>query len=94
MMDPNVRRHLQDLQAGRIGPIGDVTLEAAPATSTTVTTRSCSSTSLVLLMHNSGRAANQTVQYITPGDGSFVITHTAHATPDLYRWVVFSPVNR
>jgi hypothetical protein len=90
-MDASIRRELDDLRAGRIGSVGTFTLSTA--TSTTVTTQACSSRSHVSLMHGSTRAANQTVQYVTPGNGSFVVTHTAHATPDSYRWAVLTPTN-
>ena len=45
-------------------------------------------------MKTTSGAPTQTVYGIVPGNGSFVIHHTADATPDTYRWAVFTPINR
>lgn len=96
-MDAETRRSFQDLQAGRIGPVGEVVL-ADSGTTTTVETRSCSSTSFVSLSPIDAGAATEfgagTLR-VVPGNGSFVITHTASASPArTFRWVVLTGINR
>lgn len=92
-MDQETRRQLQDLQAGRRAPIGTVTLAVSPATTTTVTTQACSSTSHVTFTKRGTSAGTQTLYGYTPAKGSFVIGHSAHASPDTYSWEVSTGIN-
>lgn len=89
---PEIRRWLDDLQAGRNVTVGEVVLAANPATSTTKTSRGCSSSSCVTLTAmNAGAAAivgTATGVYVVPGNGEFVINHPASAANCTFRYVV------
>lgn len=92
--DPEIARAIQDLAAGRVGTVGEVTLETS-GTTTTVTTRPCSSTSFVGLSPLNAGAAAEGIPQVVPGNGQFVITHTASASPArTYRYCIFTNVNR
>ena len=69
---------------------GSVTLNAS-ATTTTVTSTSCFSTSVVLLSPQTPDAANDmATTSVVPGAGSFVITHANNARVDrTFRYVIY-----
>lgn len=95
-MDSETRRYIQDLQAGRIGPVGSAILETS-GTTTTVETKSCSASSCVLLFPLDAGGATEfgagTLR-VAPANGSFVITHTVSASPArTYRWAVLTGIN-
>jgi hypothetical protein len=90
----DVRRKIDGLMAGRLFPIGTVNLDTAPATTTTVTAKGCNTTSFVQLSPLSAFSAAEVGAgwlWITPGTGSFVITHSASANARWFRWIVFTP---
>lgn len=89
----DVRRWLQSLQAGRIDPVSTVSLAVAPAVTTTVTQRACSTTSCVVLTPTNAAAATEVGAgglYVTPGNGSFVITHSAVAGARTFSYAIIS----
>lgn len=93
MMDPQIRRELEDLRAARIGTIGEVDLATQPDTSTTVTTRTCSESSVVRLTPLNGAAIIEGEPLVTPTKGSFTITHSPSFSTRTYRWVVLNNIN-
>ena len=92
MIDAEVRRWLNDLQAGRNVTVGEVTLTNS-ATSTTVTASGCSSGSCVLMFPKDSGGATEFgggSLYIVPGKGQFVITHSNTVSTRTFRYVVFT----
>lgn len=78
---------IYDLFAGSLAAVGDVTLDVAPATTTTVTHRGVSTNSIVHLMAKNAAAATEGIGLaITPTKGQFVITHSSSAGSRQYRY--------
>jgi hypothetical protein len=93
----DIRRKIDGRAAGRNFPIGTVLLDTAPATTTTVSARGCSTTSFVDLSPLSAFSAAEVGAgwlWITPGTKEFVINHSASADPRWFRWIVFTPATR
>lgn len=74
---------VEQLQQGRSNAHGSFVLDSGGvATTTTVSAPTCSSNSHVNITPTNADAANAirtTDLYVTPGDGSFVVTHAASA---------------
>lgn len=89
-LDPHVDRRLKQAREGRIDTVGNVSLDVAPATTTTVTHPAVSSTSFVGL-EPTNALATVAKPLVTPGNGLFTITHTTSASARTYRFVIFTP---
>ncbi len=92
MIDPEVRRDLDDIRQGRLWATGTVTLAAAPATTTTVSKTGVSSNSIVLTQAYSALASNADITNIVPSKDSFVITHSSSANTRTHRYVFFTGI--
>jgi hypothetical protein len=93
MIDPEVQRFLNDLQAGRNVTVGEVSLAVAPATTTTVPCQGCSTGSVVLLSPVNAAGGTEFgagTWFVTPGKQQFVITHSANAATRKWRYAVFT----
>jgi hypothetical protein len=84
--EPDLKRiceAIEQLQQGRSNAHGTLTLtDDGVATTTTVSAPTCSEFSHVNITPTNANAANaiQTTDvYVTPGNGSFVVTHAASA---------------
>lgn len=87
----DVQRVARALLDGKSNNTGTVTLTDS-ATTTTVTEMLCSATSVVVLMPQTATAATAIgagAVYVTPGNGSFEITHDSTADTDrTFGWTV------
>ena len=87
----DVARELQDLKDGRVQVTGSFSLTAdGAATSTVVTRRVVSSTSVIVVMAYDAGAAAEGLPRIVPAKGSFTVHHTASVTARTYRYVCFT----
>ena len=86
-----VWRELQDLYAGSITTVGEVSLDVAPATSTTVTRRGVSTNSIVVLSPTNAAAKTEGHPNVACTKGQFVLTHSSNASARTYRYIFFTP---
>jgi hypothetical protein len=87
---PEIRREIQDLKDGRLSVTGTFTLAVDPATSTLVTRRVVSSSSVVLPVPYDAAAAAEGIPRIVPAKGQFVVHHGASTSTRTYRYTVFT----
>jgi hypothetical protein len=86
-----IDRQLKSLRRGFLSPVSEFTLAVAPATTTTVTSRGCSSGSVVLTMPMTANAAAAGVLRIVPGKEEFVVHHSSSAQVDrTFRYVILT----
>lgn len=78
-MDAETKRELDSLRSGYLTCAGEFSLAVAPATSTVVSRRGVSSTSVILTQAYSALASNADITRIVPTKDSFTVTHTASA---------------
>lgn len=90
MMDDETRRYIDDLLAWRTAVGGTVTL-ATSGTTTTVTRKGVSSSSVVSLTPYDDGAKTEGIPKVVPTKGAFTITHTSTATARNYRYVIHTP---
>lgn len=88
MIDPEVKRELDDLKRGNSTRISTFDLAVSPATSTVVVRRGVSSTDLILTQAYSALAANSDITRIVPAKDSFTVYHAASANPRTHRYQV------
>ena len=89
-MDAQTTRELESLKKGFYRGVGEFSMAVAPATSTTVTCRLCSSGSVVIPVPYNAAAATAGIPRIVPGNGSFVVHHASDAGTRTYRYAVFT----
>lgn len=89
MSEDQLRRDIQDLKDGRIATVGEVALTSS-ATTTTVTRRVVSATSIVFLTPYDTGAASAGIPKVVPAKGSFVIHHANSTTTRTYRYAIFT----
>lgn len=88
-----VAESINNIFAGRIDAVGEVTLTPS-TTTTTVTDTRCTTNSAVVMEPMTANAAAErggTALFVVPGNGSFVITHANNANTDrTFRYVVLT----
>jgi hypothetical protein len=90
MIDPEVDRRLKDLQAGMIFTLFDVTLAVSPATTTTVTRRGISTSSIVIPTPTNAAARTEGVPQVAVARDQVTFTHSASASARTYRCIFFT----
>jgi hypothetical protein len=88
MIDPDVKRKLDDLEQGRTTAASSFALATGAATTTTVVKTGVSANSLILTQAYSALASNADILSIVPAKDQFVVTHTASANARTHRYVV------
>ena len=93
MIPAEIARELQDLKDGRLSVTGSFALTAdGVATTTAVTRRVVSSTSIVLVIPYDAGAATEGIPRIVPAKGSFTVHHSASVSTRTYRYVAFTGI--
>jgi hypothetical protein len=90
MIDPDVKRKLDDLEQGRTTAASSFALATGAATTTTVVKAGVSSNSVILTTPVSALASSADIVRIVPAKDQFVVTHTASANARTHRYVCFT----
>lgn len=92
MIYDEVRRELNDLLKGKTYTGGQFTLDASPATSTTVNKTGVSSNSVVQLTAHTNAQQSDIIRVI-PAKDLFVVTHTASVSSNrVFRYTYWTGV--
>ena len=91
-IDDEVRRELNSLKQGSTFAGGSFDLDVAPATSTVVSRRGVSSSSIIMTQAYSAAASNADITRIVPAKDSFTVTHSSSASARTHRYSFTTPI--
>lgn len=87
MIDPEIRRKLNDLRMGFITCAGTFTLGASPATSTVVSRTGIGTNSVIIPMASSTASIQDEITAIVPAKDSFTVYHNNRTATRTYSYV-------
>lgn len=90
MIADQTERKFKSIRQGRLDSVNTLSL-ASSATTTVVSHPACSSTSHVSLSPTNAAAKTEGIPQVTPGNGTFTLTHSSSGSSRTYSYAIFTP---